>query len=99
MVRRHPDIKWLRREADIAGFAARQSAILEALWQVLAAGGKLLYATCSVFAAENARLVAAFAACHEDCARLSSDEGGIDLQLLPRDERDGFYYALMQKRA
>lgn len=99
VVRRHPDIKWLRRETDIASFAARQSAILAALWQVLGAGGKLLYASCSVFAAENARVVAAFAACHGDCARLPGDGGSLDFQLLPRDECDGFYYALMQKRA
>ena len=53
VVRRHPDIKWLRREADIAAFAAQQAEILDALWRVLGSGGKLLYATCSVFAEEN----------------------------------------------
>jgi 16S rRNA (cytosine967-C5)-methyltransferase len=48
VVRRHPDIKWLRRPSDIEGFALQQEQILEALWPLLARGGKLLYATCSV---------------------------------------------------
>ncbi len=53
VARRHPDIKWLRRETDIAQFARSQGGILDALWQTLASGGKLLYATCSVFREEN----------------------------------------------
>ncbi|HTS54956.1 MAG TPA: 16S rRNA (cytosine(967)-C(5))-methyltransferase RsmB, partial [Burkholderiales bacterium] len=52
IVRRHPDIKWLRRAQDITGLVAQQCRLLEALWRTLAAGGKLLYATCSVFPAE-----------------------------------------------
>jgi 16S rRNA (cytosine967-C5)-methyltransferase len=99
VVRRHPDIKWLRRAADIAGFAAQQAAILEALWQVLAADGKLLYATCSVFAEENAALVGAFADRHADCMiePLAGHAPGIEL--LPQTEHDGFFYALLHKRA
>jgi 16S rRNA (cytosine967-C5)-methyltransferase len=96
VVRRHPDAKWLRRAGDVAGFAARQAQILDALWKLLAPDGKLLYATCSVFAEENVQCVAAFAARHPDCARLQS-AGGADLQLLPDTEHDGFYYALLQK--
>ena len=53
IVRRHVDIKWLRREADVASFVAQQAKILANLWQMLAKGGKLLYVTCSVFNEEN----------------------------------------------
>ena len=62
IARRHPDIKWLRRADDVAAFAARQGAILDALWQVLGADGKLLYATCSVFPQENDAVIDAFVA-------------------------------------
>ena len=55
IVRRHPDGKWLRRETDIAGFVAQQRRLLDALWPVLERGGMLLYATCSIFGAENER--------------------------------------------
>jgi 16S rRNA (cytosine967-C5)-methyltransferase len=96
VVRRHPDAKWLRRPDDIARFARQQRAILDALWRVLAPGGKLLYATCSVFRAENHQQVAAFVTRHADCQRLSPC-GAFDLQLLPNAEHDGFYYALLQK--
>jgi 16S rRNA (cytosine967-C5)-methyltransferase len=67
VVRRNPDIKWLRRSDDVARFAAQQAEILDALWQVLAPGGKMLYVTCSVFAEENREQIAAFAARHPDC--------------------------------
>jgi 16S rRNA (cytosine967-C5)-methyltransferase len=97
VVRRHPDIKWLRRDADIDGFAATQAQILEALWLVLAPGGRLLYATCSVFPEENALRVAAFAARHVDCRRLPMG-GAPERQLLPQAEHDGFFYALLEKR-
>ncbi|HMM54062.1 MAG TPA: 16S rRNA (cytosine(967)-C(5))-methyltransferase RsmB [Candidatus Desulfobacillus sp.] len=98
VVRRHPDAKWLRREADIAQFAGMQAAILDALWQVLAPGGKLLYATCSLFPEENAHQAAAFAARQGDCSQLPI-QGEPGLQLLPNEEHDGFFYALLQKRA
>ncbi len=97
VVRRHPDAKWLRRPDDIKRFAAQQRAILEALWRVLTPGGKLLYATCSVFRAENHNQVASFVTRHADCQRLSPS-GTFDLQLLPTAEHDGFYYALLQKQ-
>jgi len=96
VVRRHPDIKWLRREKDIAGFAATQAALLDALWQTLAADGKMLYATCSVFAEENEMQAAAFARKHPDCRRLPI-EGASTLQILPDQDHDGFFYALLQK--
>ena len=62
VVRRHPDIKWLRRAADIPRFAVAQARLLAALCPRLAPGGRLLYATCSVFAGENQRVIAAFLA-------------------------------------
>src|SRR5690606_31867062 len=62
VIRRHPDIKLLRREDDIARFAARQAALLSACWRLLAPGGRLVYASCSVLSAENAGVVGAFLA-------------------------------------
>ncbi len=102
VVRRHPDIKWLRRPEDIAGFARVQAEILDALWQVLAPGGTMLYATCSLFREENGAQVAAFAARHDDVLRRPT--GGTnnecsEWQLLPDAEHDGFYYALLEKRS
>lgn len=97
VVRRHPDSKWLRRDTDIAQFARTQGQILEALWPTLAPGGRLLYATCSVFPEENGQQIAAFLSRHQEAVRVPID-GGPDLQLLPRDDHDGFYYALLEKR-
>lgn len=98
VVRRHPDIKWLRRETDLGSFAEQQRRILDALWRCLARDGKLLYVTCSVFAEENQLQLAAFAARHPD-ARVLPLAGGAehDLQLLPDSQHDGFYYALLAK--
>lgn len=98
VVRRHPDAKWLRRADDIARFAALQAQILEALWPVLAPNGKLLYATCSVFAQENQGSIHAFAARHADCARALIGDAR-DCRLLPDPKHDGFYYALLEKSA
>jgi len=99
VVRRHPDIKWLRRRADIAGFAAQQLDILRALWRLLAQDGKLLYVTCSVFHQENEQVIAAFLAQQPDARQLpvilpENSEG----QLLPNDQHDGFFYALLRKQ-
>ena len=100
VVRRHPDIKWLRKPGDIDAFAVQQEQILEALWPLLERGGKLLYATCSVFERENREVIAAFLKRHEEAARLElSVPGMMDGQLLPNDEHDGFFYALLQKQA
>ena len=96
VVRRHPDIKWLRRPSDIAGFAAQQQRLLEALWKVVARGGKLLYVTCSIFGEEDYETTVGFAARHPD-ARILGGMPGRDGLLLPDDEHDGFYYALLQK--
>ena len=96
VVKRHPDIKWLRRESDIAQLAATQSRMLDALWQQLAPGGKLLYATCSVFPQENAQTIESFLARSDGARRLplAELEGG---QLLPDARHDGFFYALLEK--
>jgi 16S rRNA (cytosine967-C5)-methyltransferase len=100
VVRRHPDIKWLRRSADIAEFAAQQSRILDAIWPLLESGGKLLYATCSVFSQENQDVVERFLTTHEDARQeavelpFANDPPG---QLLPCDQHDGFFYALLRK--
>jgi 16S rRNA (cytosine967-C5)-methyltransferase len=102
VVRRHPDIKWLRRAADIAQFAKRQQRMLDALWRMLASGGKLLYATCSVFHEENQLQVAGFLERHRD-AQYQTHPGADDQlqhaagQILPDEEHDGFFYALLQK--
>jgi 16S rRNA (cytosine967-C5)-methyltransferase len=100
VVRRHPDIKWLRRSSDIAVFAAQQFHILCALWRLLAQDGKLLYTTCSVFRQENEQVIAAFLAQQPNARRLPiSLPCDIVGQLLPNDQHDGFFYALLQKNS
>jgi 16S rRNA (cytosine967-C5)-methyltransferase len=106
VVRRHPDAKWLRRAADVAAFCREQDRVLDGVWPLVAPGGKLLYATCSVFAAENEGRLAAFFTRHPDALRESITfpagapcAGG---QLLPSSEapghnQDGFFYALLRK--
>lgn len=104
VIRRHPDIKLLRRPTDIPALAAAQQRLLAALWAVLAPGGRLLYATCSVLRAENDAVVAAFLAAHGDARALplpSTLPGiatALGQQWLPgSDDNDGFYYALLAK--
>jgi 16S rRNA (cytosine967-C5)-methyltransferase len=84
VVRRHPDSKWLRRDEDIAQLAAEQSRLLDALWQTLAPGGKLLFVTCSVFPEEASARIAAFLGVRGDAARVPlHDFPRADGQLLP----------------
>jgi 16S rRNA (cytosine967-C5)-methyltransferase len=102
VIRRHPDIKWLRRAGDIAQFAQRQQLILDALWQSLAGDGKLLYATCSVFQEENNAQVERFLERHADARRLTLPGADTQAQMpsgqfLPVEQHDGFFYALLQK--
>ena len=102
VVRRHPDIKWLRRASDVAQFVRQQRALLDALWRLLASGGKLLYTTCSIFQEENSLQVADFLGRHADATQLplrgvKTLDGIPDGQLLPDTEHDGFFYALLQK--
>ncbi|HEX4797691.1 MAG TPA: 16S rRNA (cytosine(967)-C(5))-methyltransferase RsmB [Burkholderiales bacterium] len=96
VVRRHPDVRWLRRRADTAEFARAQAELLDALWPVLAADGKLLYATCSVFPEENGGQVRAFLTRHPE-AELLPLPGLDDGQILPSACSDGFFYALLTK--
>jgi 16S rRNA (cytosine967-C5)-methyltransferase len=112
VIRRHPDIKVLRRPADIPALAAMQLRLLEAAWPLLAAGGRLVYASCSVLRAENASVIAAF---------IAADRGAVDVTesaslfehgalqapgpgpghaILPGAAgTDGFYYACLRKQA
>lgn len=108
VVRRHPDIKLLRRPADIAALIARQQRILHRAWALLAPGGRLLYASCSVLRAENARLLDAFLK-ETPLARPASEPAprdyGVDARadlpgyaLVPgASGMDGFYYACLEK--
>jgi len=102
IVRRHVDIKWLRRKSDIASFVSQQSAILQALWRLLAKDGKLLYATCSVFQEENQQQIDRFLETHADARQVAlpalldnyQQQNG---QLRPCADHDGFFYAVLQK--
>jgi len=100
VVRRHPDVKWLRRRADISGFAEQQLGILSSLWRLMEQDGKLLYATCSVFQQENDQVITAFLGQQPDALRLPVIlPGQSEGQLLPDEQHDGFFYALLQKIA
>ena len=112
VIRRHPDIKWLRRPTDLGALAARQSALLSALWPRLAPGGRLVYATCSVLKAENREVIQAFLRERSDAVDVSesaslaldrvvgvSRAAGPGLALLPGPSgMDGFYYACLERR-
>ncbi len=107
IVRRHPDVRWLRRESDIAQLAQTQARLLKALWPLLRPGGRLLYCTCSVFRAEGDLQVQAFLANHTD-ARLLPSPGHLLPGMAPNGtsvpdngagEHDGFFYALLHKSA
>lgn len=95
---RHPDGKWLKRAEDMQHLVREQTRLLEALWPLLRPGGKMLYATCSLFGAENAGQVAAFTARHPDARVEAFDppvgEGG---RLAPGPDSDGFFYARLLK--
>ena len=98
VVRRHPDIKWLRRPGDLERFAAKQGAILDALWRLLAPGGTLLYVTCSVFPEENEAVVEAFCGRTRE-ARLLALPDGQPPALPPGPDRDGFFHARLGRAA
>jgi 16S rRNA (cytosine967-C5)-methyltransferase len=103
VIRRHPDIKLLRRAEDIPAFATTQLAILQGLWPLLKPGGQLLYATCSILPEENSGVIGAFLADCDSAELLPlTVDWGIDCdggrQLLPSaDGADGLFYALLQK--
>ncbi len=110
VTRRHPDIKWIRRETDLKRFAETQLRLLKGVWPTLAKGGVLLYATCSVFAAENQDVIAAFlageplakqiptTATQSNMQQVNQQPNALDALYLPDEQHDGFYYALLQKR-
>ena len=103
VIRRHPDIKLLRRASDIETLQDLQGKILNAAWQLLAPGGILLYATCSVLKAENEQQIGKFLASHPDALELAIEANwGMarphGWQILPGDNQmDGFYYAKLGK--
>ncbi|KAA1174173.1 16S rRNA (cytosine(967)-C(5))-methyltransferase RsmB [Marinobacter salinexigens] len=103
VVRRHPDIKLLRRESDITPLAAIQLGLLKAMWSILKPGGRLVYATCSVFPQENHRIIQRFLKQQESAVLIEPDvqwgrDMGAGRQLLPDpDSHDGFFYAVLEK--
>jgi len=103
VIRRHPDIKWLRRDSDIAALCNLQARMLDALWPLLAPGGTLLYATCSLLPEENEEQIRAFLRRRSD-VRVHPPEGSwgvpraVGRQILPRQNGpDGFYYSVLEK--
>ncbi len=106
IVRRHPDIRWLRRDSDIGQLVKIQAQLLATLWPLVRPGGRLLYCTCSVFKAEGSEQIQKFLA-HNTEAVLMDSPGHLMPHKGPRsgtlsdnsfDDHDGFYYALLQKR-
>ena len=106
IVRRHPDVRWLRRPTDIAQLAALQERLLQALWLLLKPGGRLLYCTCSVFRAEGEQQAQTFVTHHKDAHLMPSPghllpQSGDGATVFPdnlKSDHDGFYYAIFEKR-
>jgi 16S rRNA (cytosine967-C5)-methyltransferase len=104
VIRRHPDIKHLRRQSDIAKLAEKQYEILEKLWPTLKSGGMLLYTTCSILPQENEEVIKQFLQknINAETYKIQSD-WGVTLehgkQLLPSNDNDGFYYARLRKKS
>jgi 16S rRNA (cytosine967-C5)-methyltransferase len=108
IVRRHPDVRWLRRATDIAVLAATQARLLDALWPLLKPGGRLLYCTCSVFKAEGQDQIDAFLQRQPEARVAASPASPGHLLPLPDNDMerpahefsaaaDGFFYALIEK--
>jgi 16S rRNA (cytosine967-C5)-methyltransferase len=101
VIRRHPDIKLLRKASDINKLVCVQQQMLENLWQMLKPNGVLLYATCSILEAENSQQIRNFLHTHSNCKleHIDSDWGNQDIgiQQLPSADFDGFYYAKLRK--
>lgn len=106
IVRRHPDVRWLRRETDVPQLAALQKKMLQALWPLLAPGGRMVYCTCSVFREEGSTQVQTFLQHNTDAVLLPSPGHlipgiGTKAEHVPDNQsidHDGFFYALLQKR-
>ena len=105
VIRRHPDIKLLRRESDLSALVTRQAELLDRLWPLLAPAGKLVYVTCSVFRCENADQVTNFITRHDDAVAMPivaewGKTSGFGRQVLPGEaDMDGFFYACLVKQA
>ena len=108
IVRRHPDVRWLRRESDIPALAATQDRLLDALWPLLAPGGRLLYCTCSLFRTEGQERIDAFLQRHGDAFLPASVASPGHLLPLPDNDEtpsadpsaaaaDGFFLQLIEK--
>jgi 16S rRNA (cytosine967-C5)-methyltransferase len=104
VIRRHPDIKWLRKASDIEALVTLQRQILKETWSLLKPGGTLLYATCSILPQENNEQIEHFIENNEDAILLqidcaeSTNKEAIGWQLLPDEKNmDGFYYAKLLK--
>ena len=99
VIRRPPDIKWLRRAEDITALAELQSEIFDAMWAQLKPGGIMVYATCSITPQENVEQVKAFLDRTTDAQLVDSDPLQPGRQILPgEDDMDGFYYAVLTKK-
>ena len=106
IVRRHPDVRWLRRPTDIPQLAALQARLFSALWPLLKPGGRLLYCTCSVFRAEGEQQAQTFVTHHTDAHLMPSPghllpQSGAAETVFPdnlKGDHDGFYYAVFEKR-
>jgi len=104
VIRRHPDIKLLRKQSDIKNLVKQQQQLLETLWKILKSGGKLLYATCSILPEENDQQISHFVTKHNDVIviPLSGSWGTVQQygkQIFPgAANMDGFYYSLLEKR-
>jgi 16S rRNA (cytosine967-C5)-methyltransferase len=107
IVRRHPDVRWLRRESDIAQLADLQMRLIDALWPLLRPGGRMVYCTCSVFLAEGEHQIQRFLAQSKDAVWLPSPghllpggpQGVLKVGDNPPYDHDGFFYALLEKRS
>ncbi|OUS27421.1 16S rRNA (cytosine(967)-C(5))-methyltransferase [Gammaproteobacteria bacterium 45_16_T64] len=105
VIRRHPDIKWLRKRKDIVALSEQQLMLLGKAWTLLAPGGTLLYATCSILPHENERVVRAFLEQQSDAKEINIEAkwgqaASVGIQLFAQqDGHDGFYYALLRKAA
>ena len=108
IVRRHPDVRWLRRAGDVAALAATQARLLDALWPLLAPGGRLLYCTCSLFRSEGSEQIDAFLQRHHDAALAVAPPSPGHLVPLPDNDTtsptagpsrtaDGFFLALLER--
>lgn len=102
VIRRHPDIKWLRRPDDIPRMAAEQLRLLSALWPLLAPGGRLVYATCSTLAAEGEDVIRKFFPTQADAKHEPIEAGWGEARrfgrrIAPGGDLDGFYYAVLRK--